>query len=195
MPMNNGRCKLHGGMSTGRPLIHGRRSKFLPRRLAERVEEGISDPNLISVLEDVALIDALISEECENLGEDKPAELWTEATELFQTYDRLRAGSVEERAKAAGAYIGLKAILEKGEGLYRRIGRIMTMAEQKRKLSETEMKRLVHLKQFVSVVELAVFAAKLQALISETVKDKKERDALALGIIELFRPNPSEGDF
>ena len=195
MPMNNGRCKLHGGMSTGRPLIHGRRSKFLPRRLAERVEEGISDPNLISVLEDVALIDALISEECENLGEDKPAELWTEATELFQTYDRLRAGSVEERAKAAGAYIGLKAILEKGEGLYRRIGRIMTMTEQKRKLSETEMKRLVHLKQFVSVVELAVFAAKLQALISETVKDKKERDALALGIIELFRPNPSEGDF
>ena len=195
MPMNNGRCKLHGGMSTGRPLIHGRRSKFLPRRLAERVEEGISDPNLISVLEDVALIDALISEECENLGEDKPAELWTEATELFQTYDRLRAGSVEERAKAAGAYIGLKAILEKGEGLYRRIGRIMTMAEKKRKLSETEMKRLVHLKQFVSVVELAVFAAKLQALISETVKDKKERDALALGIIELFRPNPSEGDF
>ena len=182
-------------MSTGRPLIHGRRSKFLPRRLAERVEEGISDPNLISVLEDVALIDALISEECENLGEDKPAELWTEATELFQTYDRLRAGSVEERAKAAGAYIGLKAILEKGEGLYRRIGRIMTMAEQKRKLSETEMKRLVHLKQFVSVVELAVFAAKLQALISETVKDKKDRDALALGIIELFRPNPSEGDF
>lgn len=193
--MDNGRCKLHGGMSTGRPLIHGRRSKFLPRRLAERVEEGLSDSNLISVIEDVALMDALISEEAENLGEDKPAELWRLAAKLIVAYDAGRNSTDPiEKALAMSAYIELKDILIRGNGLYERIGRIMTMTEQKRKLSETEMKRLVHLKQFVSVTELAVFAARLQALITDTVKDKKERDALALGIIELFRPESGFGD-
>ncbi len=31
--MPNGRCRMHGGMSTGRPVIHGRYSKVA---LAER---------------------------------------------------------------------------------------------------------------------------------------------------------------
>ena len=34
IPMANGRCRRHGGVSTGPTLKHGRYSKFLPVRLA-----------------------------------------------------------------------------------------------------------------------------------------------------------------
>lgn len=179
-------------MSTGRPVIHGRRSKFLPKRLAERVEEGLVDPNLISVLEDVALFDAMISEEAENLGEDKPAELWLRALRLFREYDDYKSSADPvARALAASTYSQLKEILERGNGVYERIARIVILTEQKRKLSETEMKRLVHLKQFVTATELAVFGARLQSLILEKVKDPHVRNELSRGIMELFRPDPS----
>ncbi|MBU1664599.1 MAG: hypothetical protein KKG92_04265, partial [Gammaproteobacteria bacterium] len=34
-PMANGRCRMHGGKSTGRPVVHGRYTKVV---LAQRAE-------------------------------------------------------------------------------------------------------------------------------------------------------------
>ena len=187
--MDNGRCKLHGGAATGRPIIHGRRSKFLPVRLAERVADGMSDPNLISVLEDVALIDALIADECQGLGEDTPAQLWAKASEVAYSMKlNLVTEDFNQLAKQVEILI---QIMNNGEGIYQRISRILNMTEQKRKLSETEMKRLVHLKQFITATELAVIGAQLLTLINENVKDSKERDRIAAGLVSLFRPSVS----
>jgi hypothetical protein len=189
------RCKQHGGASPGRPIIHGRRSKYLPARLLERVEDGLNDTNLISLGEDVALMDALISEECENLGEDKPAELWKKARTLFAVYSGKKDDDdPKERAAGTAAYWELKETLENGNGIYERIARIVTLTEQKRKLSESELKRLVAAKQFVSVQELTIFVARLQALISETVKEPSERAKLAAGIIGMFRDSTRAGN-
>lgn len=33
--MKNGRCRMHGGKSTGRPIIHGRNTKLKKRQYAE----------------------------------------------------------------------------------------------------------------------------------------------------------------
>lgn len=160
----------------------------------ERVEDGLNDTNLISLGEDVALMDALISEECENLGEDKPAELWKKARTLFAVYDGGKESEGEGLRDAMTAYYALKETLESGNGVYERIGRIMAYTEQKRKLSESELKRLVAAKQFVSVQELTIFVARLQALISETVKEPSERAKLAAGIIGMFRDSTRAGN-
>lgn len=188
------RCKQHGGASPGRPIIHGRRSKYLPARLLERVEDGLTDTNLISLTEDVALMDALICEECENLGEDKPAELWKQAARQFSDYQNKKdADDPKERAAGMAAYWALKETLENGNGVYERIGRIVNLTEQKRKLSESELKRLVAAKQFVTVQELTIFVARLQNLIIESVKDPSERAKLASGIIGMFRDSTRAG--
>jgi hypothetical protein len=160
----------------------------------ERVEDGLNDTNLISLGEDVALMDALISEECENLGEDKPAELWKKARTLFAIYDGGKDSEAEGLRDALTAYYALKETLESGNGVYERIGRIMAYTEQKRKLSESELKRLVAAKQFVTVQELTIFVARLQTLISETVKEPSERAKLATGIIGMFRESTRAGN-
>lgn len=47
-------------MGSGRPLVHGRRSKFLPKRLTDLYREALEDPNLVALEQDIALLDTLI---------------------------------------------------------------------------------------------------------------------------------------
>src|SRR5688572_15172438 len=64
--MPNGRCRLHGG-KTPRGIAsanfkHGRYSSALPDRLVGRYLQAVSDPELIALHHDIALVDAFISD-------------------------------------------------------------------------------------------------------------------------------------
>lgn len=60
-----GRCKYHGGMSPSGPANgqwkDGRRSKFMPKQLADRFLEGLRDKQLMQLRQDVALIEAMLT--------------------------------------------------------------------------------------------------------------------------------------
>lgn len=68
--MANGRCRMHGGKSTGAPLIHGRYSKHLKGDLLARYERSRNDPDLLSLREEVSVLDALISEIVDEIERD-----------------------------------------------------------------------------------------------------------------------------
>jgi len=59
-----GRCRFHGGRSPSGPANaawkDGRRSKFMPKQLADRFLEGLHDKQLMRLRDDVALIEALL---------------------------------------------------------------------------------------------------------------------------------------
>ena len=54
-------CRFHGARA-GRPVIHGRYSKLLPARLAERYHESLADPEYLALRDEIALLDARIGE-------------------------------------------------------------------------------------------------------------------------------------
>jgi hypothetical protein len=60
-----GRCRFHGGRSPSGPANgqwkDGRRSKFMPKALADRFLEGMRDKQLMQLRQDVALIEALLT--------------------------------------------------------------------------------------------------------------------------------------
>lgn len=60
-----GRCRFHGGMSPSGPANgqwkDGRRSKFMPKALADRFLEGLHDKQLMQLRQDVALIEAMLT--------------------------------------------------------------------------------------------------------------------------------------
>ena len=64
--MANGRCRIHGGLQPqgiARPGFKtGRYSKYLPARLAGRYEEAASDPELLALKDDIALLDTRIAQ-------------------------------------------------------------------------------------------------------------------------------------
>ena len=188
-PMENGRCDLHGGKSTGRPLIHGRRSKFLPVRLGERAEEALADRDLISMAEDIALTDAMITEEYECLGEESHAHLWSLAVETFDALDACTAeGDLSMEPKAGVIFERLRDILTNGMGRYQAEAKIMLLQEHKRKLSDTEIKRQTALNQYVSAKELNALMALILTIIRETVKDPGERALVGSKLIGVVRP-------
>ena len=60
------RCRSHGGKA-GRPVIHGKYSKFnpVPRGLRSKFEKAAQDPELLSLVNELALLDAQIWQICE----------------------------------------------------------------------------------------------------------------------------------
>jgi hypothetical protein len=62
----SGRCRLHGGKSPrglASPLTKtGRYSRDLPTRVAARYESALADPTLLSLRDDVAVLQAAITD-------------------------------------------------------------------------------------------------------------------------------------
>lgn len=65
-PGPNGRCKMHGGASTGPPIKHGRRSKYV-RYLGTRFAELVADAQILESLDELALYDTFLVEQVEEL--------------------------------------------------------------------------------------------------------------------------------
>lgn len=53
-------CRSHGATG-GRPITHGRYSRMLPHGLLSRLDESLKDPELLSLRNEIALIDELIA--------------------------------------------------------------------------------------------------------------------------------------
>src|SRR5690606_14601494 len=60
--VGTGRCKLHGGASTGRPIIHGRYSFKHAASLQGKVQEYLADPEPGNLLHELALMRALLQD-------------------------------------------------------------------------------------------------------------------------------------
>jgi len=57
-----GRCKLHGGSSTGRPIIHGRYSVKHRESLQSKTDEFLNDPEPGNLMSELALARAFLQD-------------------------------------------------------------------------------------------------------------------------------------
>lgn len=93
------RCRMHGG-KTPRGManvntLHGRYSKAIPTRLAERYEAMLADPQIWQLHDEMALVNARISELIGKLSPDDDVDdeadrgTWKEIGEHIETSRRL----------------------------------------------------------------------------------------------------------
>jgi hypothetical protein len=101
-PMANGRCRMHGGATPVGPALpqfrHGRYSKYLPERLAERYQASLEDSELLGLRDELGLVDARIADLLERVGFEAA---WPELSALLQ--QRLRLAEAERRRLAEAA--------------------------------------------------------------------------------------------
>lgn len=67
-----GKCKLHGGSATGRPIIHGRYSVKHRAALAEKVAQFLDDPAPGDLSHELALTRALLQDYLDRFGDGQP---------------------------------------------------------------------------------------------------------------------------
>ncbi len=175
-PMANGVCAAHGGKSPkgiGHPNYrHGEFSRYKPKKLLARINRSLADPEPLKFLADVHLVQARMDELLERLDQQEHTSLalWSEANAAFSEFNQARGrGHVEKMGEQLAR---LDRALQAGREDGRLWDEIFRAQERKRRLAESETKRLVLCGKMMPLDELGILIDQIVETIREQVTDR-----------------------
>lgn len=184
-PMANGRCYMHGGKSpagiAASRFQTGKYSKFIPARLTARYGEALADTALLELREEVALLDARLSDVLGRVDTGESGALWTEAKRALLTYKQVR----RDELKAAVALMDLEDAITAGVADYAAWGEIATIIEQRRRLVESERKRLVEMQQMITTEQAMALLAMVVDTVRRHVPDRAALAAISAELVQI----------
>lgn len=181
------RCALHGGKTlvgiASPQTTHGRYSKYLPTRLMERYSASLSDPELLAMREDIALLEARLTDLILRVDSGEAGQVWQD---VRATWDEVEDARASKNTAALGvALTNLGALIRRGQSDYAAWDEVRSVQEQKRKLIESEQKRLVAMQQMVSAEQAMLFVAAIQDAVKRHVTDRRVLSAIAADVAAL----------
>lgn len=194
--MPNGRCHKHGGATPtgiGLPQFKtGRYSKYLPARLAGRYEQAASDPELLALRDDIALLDTRIAQTVAALDTGESKEAWSSLFALWQQIDQdmshlLDEGETPETMERTIAALGETIRRGLSEGYVWQ--EIRGLLKERAALVAGEQKRLVDMQQYVTATQAMGFVAAVMASVRKHVGDRSTLAAISADLTGLsLRP-------
>lgn len=173
--MQNGRCRMHGGTAVvgpGNPAYkHGRYSKALPKRLRERAEEALEDPNLLALVEGVAALDARITDLFSRVDENAGAEAWQLLQEYLAEADRALRRQRPDVGLARDQIALAVGVVRDGlaeSALWRDV---LDTMEQRRRLVDSEVRRRKDMDNYVTAEQALVFVHAVVETVRQHVDD------------------------
>jgi hypothetical protein len=187
--MTNGRCRMHGGKTpcgiASPNLTTGRRSKYLLGGLADKVDEAERDPELMNLRSEIILIDALMAERCERLDSGESDEVWNDLIRLRGALEKdLASENLQRLHSYAAQFTGL---IDRGIVVRSATRDVMSLIEQRRKLVESEARRLGKIQQMVSYEDLALFMRRVFTSIREHVADQHALERIAQDLAPVLK--------
>ncbi len=184
--MANGRCRMHGGATPvgigASQWKHGKYSKVLPPKLLERYEEALDNKDLLTLRDEIALVDALVLDRLERMQKIEGGATDERWLKLKARYERAveaeKAGDQREMLRNFRAMASLLAGATEAELRTE----ILELLERRRKLVETERRMLVEMGLMLSVTEAAALVAVITHIIERHVKDRATRAAISKDI-------------
>jgi len=165
---------MHGGKTPrGSASIHfrtGRHSKFIPARLAAKYRDATKDPELLSLRSELALLDARTAELLGRVDTGESEALWDTLQKEWAAFRRSRAlGDVPKMHQAIAALDLLMDRQHTDHAAWREIGEGI---EQRRKLVESEQKRLIALQQVITAESALTLMGTLVDIVTTHVRDQ-----------------------
>ena len=186
--MPSGRCRMHGGKSlagvASPSFITGRYSKVLPLRMAARYEEARHDPALLELREEVSVVDGRIVDLIARVDTGESGALWAQLQQA-----KREVASAKARGDAAGqaqAINELLRLVDRGHADYQAWREVGTAIEQRRRLVESERKRLVEMQQMVTTERLMLLLGGVVKVIQEHIHDRGTLANITEGIHSLL---------
>ncbi len=178
-------CHMHGGKSLAGPdhpnyTGNPRHLKYLPDRLAGKYEEAMADKELIRLDAEIALIDTKLQDLLERLevhGEGPQA--WQEVTAAHQVLRAALSQAEPDAVVIRSAVFRMDRAIEHGGDEARAWGSILVLIEQRRRLVDTERRRLADEDQAVSIEKLMLTMAAVADIVRRHVASKEARGAIA----------------
>jgi len=183
-------CRFHGGLSKGgiesASLKIGRYSKYLPEKLLERYHESQNDRELLALREEIALLDTRLSDLITRIDSGESGALWGKARALMSQYNE--AVQMGDPAQMQAKIHALRALIEKGMGDYAIWSEIRDVVDDRRKLVESERRRLVDMQQMIRAEDATLLVMRIIDIIKTGVTSKQDRAKVTrelLGLLDL----------
>ena len=199
--MPNGRCRMHGGKSALGPAAGnyktGRYSKYLPTRLAERYQEAQADPDLLDLRHEIALLDARLSDILGRVDTGESGTVWVRLQAALADFKKARGGAgLQDAAEAFGR---IQELIQHGAADHEIWAEVRSHLDQRRKLVDSERKRLVEMQQMITSERAMILLAVVVDTIRKHVTDRGVLAAIAADIgalvaVDPQRPHPGVGD-
>jgi hypothetical protein len=186
------RCRLHGGASlvgtASGTFKHGRHSKYLPTRLLQAYKASRTDPNLVVLRDELALVDARLGELLANVETDGWREQWQHAKHAFDAWHQANQRGDADAQRAA--LQELHGALTHGLSDHAKWDAIAKLLETRRRLTETEQRRLERAHHAMTKDQAMVLLARTVDTIRRHVKDPVTLSAIAVDLQAIANHQP-----
>lgn len=174
-------CVIHGGKSLVGPANpaykHGKYSTLVPPRMLEHYNQSVHDPDLLAMRDQINLIDARIADVMKRTDKGESSKLWEKLQATWTEFMEARAQ--QDNQQMAYKLNQLGSLISQGLADYAAWDDVTNLVERRRKLAESEQKRLVQLKLVLTYDEAVVYAQRLLAVVQKHVSDPAERARIA----------------
>lgn len=180
------RCRLHGGASlqgaAAGQFKHGRYSRHMPKAMLERLREASSDPELLSLRQEIAVLDVRTGEIIASLSGAESSTAWMKR--LRETWQAFTATKNPSEARILGATVA--ELIDSGASTADAWDAIARMFHHRRKLVESEMRRQVALQQVVTLEQVTTVFEALRVSVQQHVKDPAALRAIQADLVRLL---------
>lgn len=190
--MENGRCWLHGGRApkgaASSQYKDGRYSKYMPKRLLDAAIAAADDPDLLSLRAEIGLVYARLADVLTRVDTGESGKMWEAVKSAVLSY-RQKRGTRDEMI----ALSVLEDAIDAGKSDTEAWREIADLIEQRRKLVESEQKRLVAMNQFITAERAMLLVGALVGIIKTHVSDPKVLSAISTDVGKLLNSgSPAE---
>lgn len=183
--MDNGRCRLHGGLTpkgiAAGAFKTGRYSKYLPKGLVDAYETTVNDPELLSVRQDIHLLDTLIASKIPLLENNDSAATWDRIDKLIR--DIRKAYKNEDYGGIENSISEIEGIADQKRLLYATEQEIKSDLALRSKLVETENKTLYNKEKSLTAEQAMLMISALLDSVRRNVTDADARNAIQTDFI------------
>jgi hypothetical protein len=173
--VGHNRCKMHGGKVPrmhAAPAYNGKgTSRYLPKNLRKEYERVMSDPNLLSVRDEIGLVQLRINQLAGEIEDVKTGrELFEQATQAWAKMKAAMAGGTP--AAFTACRNEMDRIMEDGATRYQKWSELIQAAKDKAHLSRVEIESMVDMHAMISVERVVMMLTSLGDVVKRNVKDK-----------------------
>jgi hypothetical protein len=177
-------CGTHGGLTPrGTASVHYQgkgHSRNLPTRLADKYQEAISNPELLSLRSDIALLDVRIAETIENIDTGPIGRLWGAVRKAYLAQQSaMQAKDAIETIKATQE---LDALTKRGFMDYINWDEIRGLLQERARLVAMENKIMNDADLTVAAEKVILLVAAIASVVMDNVADNKTRAKITRGI-------------
>lgn len=187
-------CQRHGGQTARGTahvnLQHGRYSRAMPARLVTRYVQSLEDTNQLVLRDEIALLDARLNELLERVDDTHTGKLWAALNEVKDEYMEARKLGPMGAPKRQNCLARIVNLIEKGATDHMAWEEIRGLLQDRRKLVESERKRLVDAQQIMTLEEALVLMRGIADALDRHVTDPVALEGIRTDFGRLLNHRP-----